>query len=141
MRAGAHLNSSCVICTDAVVEGRISGTLYCENNLELHGSGRVGFQAFARSVRIGKSARLELGFPLAAGSLEVRGHLHGPVVCSDEIIIRKGGSLLGSFEARRVVVERGGILEGPSRVTSFGGDALRLLPSNLVVPSSLSDLK
>jgi len=138
VRAAANLNSSCVICTDAVIEGRITGTLYCESSLELLGSGRIGFKAFARAASIGKSARLELGFPLAVGSLEVRGQLHGPVVCSGGITIRKGGTLVGNFEARAIMVERGGALEGSGRITASGGDPAALLPGNIKVPGPVT---
>ncbi len=118
IRSNAHLNNSWIICTDARIEGRITGTILCENQLELLGSGKLSFRATASSTIIGPKATIDMGFPLKTGSLEIHGSLSGQVFCSGTVHVRKHGLLQGSLEARGLVVDRGGRCEAQIKITS-----------------------
>lgn len=118
IRSTAHLNNSWIICTDARIEGRITGTILCENQLELLGSGKLSFRATASSTVIGPKASIDMAFPLKTGRLEIHGALRGQVFCSGTVHVRKHGLLQGSLEARGLVVDRGGRCEAQIKITS-----------------------
>ena len=118
VRKSAHLNHSWIICTDARIEGRITGTLLCERELRISGSGKLSFRASAATTRIGPGALVELALPLTTGDLEVCGHLTGQIQCSGTVRIRRRGILRGTIEARALVVDGGGNCEASTRITT-----------------------
>jgi len=118
VRKGAHLNNSLIICTDARIEGQVTGTLLCEHQLELLGSGKLSFKATAETTLVGHKATMELTYPLKTKTLEVNGCLTGQIVCTGTVRIHKGGILRGSLEARSLAVDRGGICEAFTKIVS-----------------------
>jgi cytoskeletal protein CcmA (bactofilin family) len=111
-----YVSSALIVCREAVVAGRISGTLICEGALRLVCSARLSCQMSARSIVIEKDARVELSCPIKAGDLTVYGQAAGNFECTGRIWIDKGGLIEGRVAARSVVVERGGTLLAESSI-------------------------
>jgi cytoskeletal protein CcmA (bactofilin family) len=118
VRKGAHLNNSLIICTDARIEGQVTGTLLCEHHLELLGSGKLSFKATSETTLVGHKAVMELAYPLKTQALEVNGCLTGQIYCTGNVRIHKGGILRGSLEARSLAVDRGGTCEALTKIVS-----------------------
>ena len=112
----AYISSALIVCHEALVAGRISGTLICEGALRLASSGRLSCQMSARSIVIEKEARVELSYPIKTGELVVYGQVAGSFECTGRIWIDKSGLLEGRIAAQSVVVERGGTLLAQSSV-------------------------
>lgn len=111
-----HLSSALTICSEAFVDGRVTGTLVCETTLTLAGSRRISCQMVAGSIVIERRARLEFTSPVRAGNLTVHGQAGGTFECGGEILITKGGLIEGRIVAKSVIVEDGGILLAESTV-------------------------
>lgn len=118
VKPGITLTSPLVVCTDAVIEGRLAGAIHCERRLEIRGSGRLTFRVQARSIRIGKGVELSCSVPLEADEIEVAGSLTGHVH-TIRAHVSKTGMLHGDVDASSITVERGGEWIGRGRI---GGD-------------------
>ena len=105
-----YISSALTVCREALIAGRVSGTLICEGALRLAYSGRLNCQLKAESILIEKEARVELSFPIKTHELTVYGQAAGNFECTGHILIDKGGLIEGRIAARSVMVERGGTL-------------------------------
>jgi cytoskeletal protein CcmA (bactofilin family)/DNA-directed RNA polymerase subunit RPC12/RpoP len=111
-----YVCSALTVCCDALVAGRISGTLVCEATLRLACSERLSCQMNARSIVIEYQARLELIYPVRTGDLTVHGQAAGNFECTGSIWIARGGLIEGRISASSVIVEPGGTLLAESSV-------------------------
>jgi cytoskeletal protein CcmA (bactofilin family) len=112
----AYVSSALTVCHEALVAGRISGTLICEAALRLACSGRLSCQMSAKSIIIEKEARVELSYPIRTRDLTVYGQAAGNFECTGHLWIDKDALLEGRIAARSVVVERGGTLLAESSI-------------------------
>jgi cytoskeletal protein CcmA (bactofilin family) len=111
-----YVCSALTVCREALVAGRISGTLVCEATLRLVCSERLSCQVRAKSIIIEDEARLELTCPIRTGDLTVHGRAVGNFECAGTIWIARGGLIEGRICASSVTVERGGTLLAESFV-------------------------
>ena len=111
-----YVCSALTVCREALVAGRISGTLVCEATLRLTCSERLSCQMSARSIIIEDEARLELTRPIRTGDLTVHGRAAGNFECAGSIWIARGGLIEGRISASSVIVECGGTLLAESFV-------------------------
>lgn len=118
VRPKASLNNSWIACTDALIEGKLTGNLFCEGRLEWKGSGRVAFGCANTSTRIERNVVLQLLTPLRTGHLELHGDIEGDIECSGQVHLHKHASLRGNITARAVIVEKGATWEGFARIWS-----------------------
>jgi len=117
VRPKATLNHSWIACSDALIEGRLIGTLFCEGRLEWKGTGRVSFGCANRSTHLHAKVQLELLTPLKTGHLDLHGTLHGDVECSGPVVIHKRAKLIGNIQASSIVVEKTAVWVGSGNVS------------------------
>ncbi|GAB4168861.1 MAG: hypothetical protein Fur0032_07220 [Terrimicrobiaceae bacterium] len=115
VKPGITLTSPLVVCTDAVIEGRLAGAIFCERRLEIRGNGRLTFRVQAATIRILKGVELSCTVPLEAGEIEVAGSLVGHLR-TRHAKVTKTGLVHGDIDASAVIVERGGEWIGHGRV-------------------------
>jgi len=113
---GGSLNSTLIICGEALIEGRINGALICEGTLELACKARLTQSITATSIIISKDAHVEMVQPVKTTNLVIRGRASGNFECSGRVTISKRGVLEGRLVARSVVVEPGGSLLAESTI-------------------------
>ena len=111
-----YISSALTVCHEALIAGRVSGTLVCETVVRLVYSGRLSCQMKTKSMVIEKESRVELSYPIETDELVVYGQATGYFDCAGRIWIDKGGLIQGRIAARSVVVERGGVLVADSSV-------------------------
>ncbi len=111
-----YISSALIVCHEALVAGRVSGTLVCEGALRLVYSGRLSCQMKAKSIVIEKEARVEFSCPIKTNELTVYGQAVGNFSCAGRIWIDKGALIEGRIAAHSVIVERGGTLLAESSV-------------------------
>ena len=111
-----YISSALTVCHEALIAGRVSGTLVCESALRLVYSGRLSCQLKAKSIIIEKEARIELSYPIETNELIVYGQAAGNFECAGRIWIDKGALIEGRIAAHCVVVEPGGTLIAESSV-------------------------
>jgi cytoskeletal protein CcmA (bactofilin family) len=114
----ACLNSGRVICGEALIEGKLNGSLLCEGALHLACKAKLAHGVTAGSVIIEKNANVELLQPVKTAELIVHGRASGRFECTGRVTISKRGILEGRLVARSVVVERGGSLLAESSIKS-----------------------
>lgn len=107
VKPGITLTSPLVVCTDAVIEGRLAGAILCERRLEIRGSGRLTFRVQAASIRIAKGVEVACTVALEADEIEVAGALVGHLR-THRVKVAKTGLVHGDIEAGSITVERGG---------------------------------
>ena len=111
-----YISSALTVCREAVIAGKVSGTLVCETLVRLVYSGRLSCQIKTESMVIEKESRVELSYPIETNELIVYGQAVGNFECAGRIWIDKGGLIEGRIAAHSVVVERGGVLVAESSV-------------------------
>jgi cytoskeletal protein CcmA (bactofilin family) len=111
-----YISSALIVCREALIAGRVSGTLICEDALQLSYSGRLSCQMQAKSIVIEKGVRVELSCPIKTNDLTVYGEAVGNFECAGRIWIDKGGLVEGRIAAHSVIVERGGTLLAESSI-------------------------
>jgi len=110
------LSNASSVCRNALVEGKISGRLFCDGRLRLNSSERMTAEFIAREVIIERKANCFLNRKLQAADVIVKGRLCADVVCSGTVHIEKHGFLEGSVLARSIDVKKGGWYEGELRI-------------------------
>ena len=111
-----YISSALTVCHEALIAGRVSGTLVCETVVRLVYSGRLSCQMKTKSMVIEKESRVELSYPIETDELVVYGQATGYFDCAGRIWIDKGGLIQGRIAARSVIVEPGGALVAESSV-------------------------
>ena len=111
-----YISSALTVCHEALIAGRVSGTLVSETTVRLVYSGRLSCQIKAKSIVIEKESHVEFSYPIETNELIVHGQAAGNFECAGRIWIDKGGSVEGRIAAHSVSVERGGVLRAESTV-------------------------
>lgn len=100
------------ICGSAVIRGKFSGILFCEQTARLFGKGRYRAQLVAKCVQIEREADLFFHFPICTEKLIVYGHLTSAILCRGPIHVQKRGVLEGPSWARAIDVAKSGHYTG-----------------------------
>ena len=108
---GAIQNAN-TVCGSALIEGKISGNLYAEEEIRLTNRGRCFSTIAARRIVVERGADLSLTHPLIAAEIIIRGHVTAPIYCSGPVRIQKHGSLEGDIQARSFEAGKGGYYHG-----------------------------
>lgn len=127
--ATGSLQNASTVCGEGLIEGRISGSVFCEGELRLANRGRCFCSLAAQRILIERDADLAVNRPIRAGEAIIRGHLAARIVCSGRISIQKHASLEGDVQARGFEVNKGGIYRGNMTIKRIEfqrpGDLLR----------------
>lgn len=116
VKPSGNLQNGWLVCGEAIIQGKISGTLRCEKQVQIFSSGVLHCKMHADSMLIDRKAVVDFTFPLHVKRLEIAGKMHGQIHCDGAVLIRRTGSLEGVLHARSVTVEKGGELIGRSTV-------------------------
>ncbi len=101
------------ICGSAVIKGKFSGILICEQTVRLFGKGRYRGQLIAKCVFIEREADLYFHFPICTEELIVYGQLtSAAILCRGPIRVQKRGVLEGPGWARAIDVAKSGHYTG-----------------------------
>ena len=111
------LSSSKIICSEAILHGKMRGNLHCDGPVTIRAQGRLFGTIEAGPVVVEKGSDVQFSRPLKATSLEVHGKMIGHVMSGSHIMISKTGSLDGDVTATGFTVEKGGIYQGELTIT------------------------
>ena len=99
-------------CTNAIIQGKLKGSLVCDGEALVKTKGRLTGVLEARTVIIEKHSDVEFTKLMKAQNVEIRGKAIARIEATGAVHIAKGGSLEGSIVARGFTVEKGGIFNG-----------------------------
>lgn len=111
-----YLFSSHSVCNDAIIYGRIAGTLICEGTLTLHTHGSNPVKLRAQEIVIPKDAEIICPFPIETKNITVTGILRANVLVSGKLTIKKKGIVEGEIKARAIQVDPGGEMFGQMQI-------------------------
>ena len=106
------VTSAKVACANALVEGKLRGTLVCTGVARVKFQGKLLGGIEAHHVIIDKKSNVEFVRPLKVHSMEVNGKVSARVMSEHGVTINKGGYLEGTVYAKAITVEKGGIFSG-----------------------------
>ncbi len=115
--ARGDLNCGRAICGSAVIEGRIRGSLNCEGKAVFKSKGKLSGDVEANHLVIERAADVEFSRPVRAGRVEIMGKVSGKIICGTEVYIYKKGTLLGSIQAKSLIVDHGGTFIGEAQIS------------------------
>ena len=104
------------------------GSLVCATVLRLRLKGKLSGSLESKQVIIDKKSELELVRPLRGELIEVEGTMSGRILSSGKVIVKKGGVLRGTVNARSFLFDRGGEFSGEltiGQATMVQGDLLK----------------
>lgn len=105
------LTSAKVLCGEAVLRGRVHGSLVCTGTVRVKWKGRITGAIEARELVIERGAAVEFARAVKAGRVEVAGKVSARIM-ADAVNVLKKGALDGTVYAKAFAVEKGGIFHG-----------------------------
>ena len=109
LSADADVASHRIMCGSARLEGRFRGRILCTGEVEVRLAGQYEGEVDTQRLLIHSKGNAEFLAPLHADDVVVEGRLRG-VVCAKRILVQKKGVLEGTVYAEAVTVEKGGTL-------------------------------
>ena len=125
------LNSNRAICETAEIQGHMRGSLICATVLRIKLKGKLSGSLESKHVIIDKKSEVELVRPLRGELIEVEGAMSGRILSSGKVVVKKGGVLRGTVNAKSFLVDRGGEFSGEMSIgqpTMVQGDLLKAAP-------------
>jgi cytoskeletal protein CcmA (bactofilin family)/predicted RNA-binding Zn-ribbon protein involved in translation (DUF1610 family) len=122
------LNSNRAICESAEIQGHMRGSLICATILRIRLKGKLSGSLESKHVIVDKKAEVELVRPLRGELIEVEGLVSARILSSGKVVVKKGGVLRGTVNARSFLVDRGGQFSGELTIgqpTMVQGDLLK----------------
>jgi len=104
------------------------GSLICATVLRIRVKGKLSGSFESKQVIIDKKSELELVRPLRGELIEVEGTMSGRILSSGKVVVKKGGVLRGTVNAKSFLVDRGGEFSGElsiGQATMVQGDLLK----------------
>lgn len=105
-----------IVCGSARVEGTFAGHMHCEGEARLAMQKPFPGRISAGRVVVDRKASIECAHPLEAEEFAIEGRLCGAVNSRGIVRVLKGGWLEGPVHAPSMVVEKGGVFFGESRI-------------------------
>jgi cytoskeletal protein CcmA (bactofilin family) len=112
LAAKGDLSSTSVVCTSALIEGRLRGNLQCEESATLDFVGKVPGRLSATHICIERKADVQFFRIVRAGTIEIKGRMTGEIVATGAVNIQKTGVLDGNVTAKSIVIDKGGLFSG-----------------------------
>lgn len=127
------LNSNRAICETAEIQGHMRGSLICATVLRIRLKGKLSGSLESKHVIIDRKSEVELMRPLRGELIEVEGTMSGRILSSGKVVVKKGGVLRGTVNAKSFLVDRGGEFSGELTIgqpTMVQGDLLKPTPDH-----------
>ncbi len=106
------VTSSRIACREAVIEGKLRGTLSCTGVARVRLHGKLTGAIETHLLVIEKKCDVEFVRPLKVYAAEINGRVSARIVCETCVTINKGGYLEGVVFAKSIIVEKGGVFSG-----------------------------
>ena len=112
LTAKGDLNSTSVICTSALLEGKLRGNLQCEESATVNFCGKIPGRLTAKYVVIERKADVQCYRRVRVGSIDIKGRMSGEIIATGAVNIHKTGVLDGNVTAKSIAIDKGGIFSG-----------------------------
>jgi cytoskeletal protein CcmA (bactofilin family) len=128
LTAKGDLNSSSVICTSALLEGKLRGNLQCEESATINFSGKIPGRLTAKYVVVERKADIQCYRRVRVGNIDIKGRMFGEIIATGAVNIHKTGVLDGNVTAKSITIDKGGIFSGQLVIGQADLTQAELLP-------------
>ena len=122
------LSSTSVICTSAIIEGKVRGNLECEASMTINLVGKIPGRIGAQHLIIERKSDIQCFRRVRATSIDIKGRMSGEIVATGSVTIHKTGTLEGNVTAKSLAIEKGGMFSGQLVIGQAGLTQGELLP-------------
>lgn len=112
LTAKGDLNSTSVICTSALIEGKLRGNLQCEESATIDFCGKIPGRLTAKYVSVERKADVQCYRRIRVGTIDIKGRMSGEIIASGAVNIHKTGVLDGNVTAKSITIDKGGVFCG-----------------------------
>lgn len=105
------VTSTRLMCGSVYLEGSLRGCIICTGTATLRVKGRLSGSLESAHVLVDKKSEIEFPRAIHTKLFEVSGKARGEIV-ADKVVIHKGGVLEGVVHAKAITVDKGGIFTG-----------------------------
>lgn len=109
--SNGDVTSTKILCGNAIIKGKIHGSLICTGTTRVKTKGRVLGNIDSHVLVIEKGSNVEFVRALKAGTAEINGQVSARIM-ADCVKIGATGVLEGVVHAKSITVEKGGIFHG-----------------------------
>ncbi|MDQ2918935.1 MAG: polymer-forming cytoskeletal protein [Verrucomicrobiota bacterium] len=127
--AKGDLSSSNVVCSSALIEGKLRGDLHCAGTVTINYSGKIPGRISGGHVLIERKSEVQFFRRVRTKSIEIRGQMTGEVIAEGVVVIHRNASLDGNVTAKSISVEKGATFSGQLVIGSSGLTQAELLPA------------
>src|SRR5438477_11984213 len=106
------LSSTSVICSSAIIEGKLRGNLECEDSMTINLVGKIPGRIGAQHIVVEKKSEIQCFRRVRVNNIDIKGHMSGEIVASGSVTIHKSGTLDGNVTAKSIAIEKGGMFSG-----------------------------
>jgi cytoskeletal protein CcmA (bactofilin family)/ribosomal protein L37AE/L43A len=106
------LNSTSVICTSALLEGKLRGNLQCEELATINFCGKIPGRLTAKYVNLERKADVQCYRRIRVGTIDIKGRMSGEIIATGAVNIHKTGVLEGNVTAKSITIDKGGVFSG-----------------------------
>lgn len=122
------LSSTSVVCTSALIEGKLRGNLHCSESATINFVGKLPGRLSAQHVTVERKADVQCFRRVSANIIDIKGRISAEVVAETSVHIHKNASLEGNVVAKAFAVEKGGMFSGQLVIGQAGLTQGELLP-------------
>src|SRR6202011_4643390 len=86
------LSSTSVICTSAVIEGKLRGNLECEDSMTINLVGKIPGRIGAQHMIVERKPDIQCFRRVRVTNIDIKGHMSGEILAGGPGTIHKGGT-------------------------------------------------
>jgi cytoskeletal protein CcmA (bactofilin family)/DNA-directed RNA polymerase subunit RPC12/RpoP len=122
------LSSTSVICTSAIIEGKVRGNLECEDSMTIDLVGKIPGRIGAQHLTVERKSDIQCFRRVRVTNIDIKGRMSGEIVATGSVTIHKTGTLEGNVTAKSLAIEKGGMFSGQLVIGQAGLTQGELLP-------------
>ena len=141
LTAKGELSSTSVVCTSALIEGRLRGNLQCEETATLDFVGKVHGRLGATYMCVERKADVQFFRRVRVGNIDIKGKMTGEIIATGAVNIHKTGLLDGNVTAKSIIIDKGGLFSGQLVIGQADLTQGELLPEQKPASAEIADKK
>ena len=141
LTAKGELSSTSVVCTSALIEGKVRGNLQCEESATLDFVGKVHGRLGANYMCVERKADVQFFRRVRVGNIDIKGKMTGEIIATGAVNIHKTGLLDGNVTAKSIVIDQGGLFSGQLVIGQADLTQGELLPEQKPASAGATDKK
>jgi cytoskeletal protein CcmA (bactofilin family)/ribosomal protein S27E len=141
LTAKGDLSSTSVVCTSALIEGKLRGNLQCEESAILEFVGKIPGRLGADYICVERKADVQFFRRVRVRNIDIKGKMIGEIIATGAVNIHKTGLLDGNVTAKSIVIDKGGLFSGQLVIGQADLMQGELLPEQKPASTDTADKK